>query len=267
MLQSDDQLPEDVKETLWYYLIGIRSTINTELRAVYLHGSIALGEYNPLTSDIDFLTIFARRISLAEVEELRYLHNSIRKIAPKAKRMEGIYIAEPDILKDNFLGTGHYVRNGRLLARQQNVGALARQLLYNKGIVLTGPPANQFFSPIPPQAVKAEMNFNLNQFWLEKANKPYLLLFDDMVDYSVLTIGRILYTLETGGIISKRRAADYLENNFQEWSELIKDVRSRFHPFNSSPSLLTRLGRATQTRRFILTMIDYANKQYQLGIK
>jgi hypothetical protein len=100
------------------------------------------------------------------------------------------------------------------------------------------------------------MHENLSVYWAARAARPWLFLFDSMVDFAVLTLPRILHTLETGEIISKRAAASWLERRCPEWRSLVADTRGRFYPLRSSVRWRGRVRRAIATRRFVLAMIE-----------
>ena len=50
-------LPEDVRPLLDRVVAGFRAILADNLVGIYLHGSLAMGEFNPLTSDVDLLVV------------------------------------------------------------------------------------------------------------------------------------------------------------------------------------------------------------------
>ncbi len=231
---------------------------------LYVHGSIALHDFDPRTSDVDFLAVLAGGIGAEDLRTIRGLHRRLLRTDPEARRLEGMYVPEADAALPNFVRPHPYVKQGRLRTRGHRVGPTARALVRERGLAVAGPAPVDVFREVPPDAIREEMDFNLNVYWAGRARRPYLFLFDRMADFAVLTVPRILHTLETGSMISKRRAADYLDARFPEWAHLVRDVRRRFHPGRSPSPILARPRRALLVRRFVREMITYADSRYGL---
>ena len=66
------------------------------MKAFYLEGSIALGGFNERFSDIDFVAIFERRATQAEIDRLRHIHHVVEKTHPQWK-MSGSYLPWDDL--------------------------------------------------------------------------------------------------------------------------------------------------------------------------
>jgi hypothetical protein len=126
-------------------------------------------------------------------------------------------------------------------------------LVRERGIAIVGPPPAHVIGEVPEHALREEMDYNLNVYWRARASRLERLLFDAGVDFAVQTIPRILHTLESGTIISKRIAVERLRERFPEWCALTEPAH-----------LVRRLPRALETRRFILAMIAHANRTFGL---
>ena len=60
---------------------------------LYLRGSLAVGDFDPETSDIDIVVVTQKPISAREFDALRGAHERFRELPnPYAKRLEGSYI-------------------------------------------------------------------------------------------------------------------------------------------------------------------------------
>ena len=67
------------------------------------------------------------------------------------------------------------------------------------------------------------MKYNVEQYWSGKAKQPYLFFIEEWVESAVVTMGRILYTLNYKTIVSKDRGLQYLlEHSAEEWEPFIK---------------------------------------------
>lgn len=70
-------LPPEVVPLIDELTAGIRDALGDNLVGVYLRGSLALGGFDPATSDIDLLVVTERPVSKVEGEALAALHNRI----------------------------------------------------------------------------------------------------------------------------------------------------------------------------------------------
>nr|WP_245210759.1 aminoglycoside adenylyltransferase domain-containing protein [Priestia aryabhattai] len=88
------------------------------------------------------------------------------------------------------------------------------------------------------------MEYNINTYWINKAKNRFIFIFDDTVEFCVLSISRILSTLEAKKIPTKiegaRKAEEILPHR---WHLLLKEgLRLRNNPHSTSfyPSRLKR---------------------------
>src|SRR5206468_4294529 len=94
-------------------------------------------------------------------------------------------------------------------------------------VVLAGEPAARIVADVSDRALREDMDFNLNAYWARKCARSYLFLFDVMVDFGVTTLPRILWTLETGEIISKPQGVRLVLERYPEWRSLAEEVLGR----------------------------------------
>src|SRR5438105_12096573 len=87
-------LPNEVAAMLNALLPGIQEALGSgNLVGVYLRGSLAMGDFDPTTSDLDFLAVTERPVSEAEYAALSVLHERLAKLSNRyAKDIEGAYI-------------------------------------------------------------------------------------------------------------------------------------------------------------------------------
>src|SRR5438128_9317001 len=84
---------EDVNTLLRLLLAKVQTVLREKLVGFYLYGSLSLGDFNPQSSDIDFLIVTTEEISGDLLEELRDMHASIAASGLRyADRLEGSYI-------------------------------------------------------------------------------------------------------------------------------------------------------------------------------
>src|SRR6266436_2544136 len=64
------KIPKNVKEVL-DELVGLaRTLLADQLIGIYLHGSLAMGGFNSVSSDIDFLVVVRNRLSADRKKEI-----------------------------------------------------------------------------------------------------------------------------------------------------------------------------------------------------
>lgn len=260
-----DILPAVVRPALELFSERLAREFGPDLTGAYVHGSIALRDYRHGSSDIDIIVVLAREVTETDRKRIDRLHRELIRLVPLARLLEGMYVSREALEGRDFSRTFPYVKHGRRRRGGHRVGATARHMLREHAIALVGPPARELVPPVPAAEVVAEMDFNLNVYWARKARQPLLYLFDEPVDFAVLTLPRILHTLETGTMISKRAAAEVLDARYPQWRPLLDDVRGRFPSGDRSRFPLGRVARAVATVRYIRAMIADANRRHGLG--
>jgi len=85
--------PLDVSAMLAELLLAIQTVLSDNLVGVYLRGSLATGDFDPVTSDIDFLAVTERRVSDTEFAALAAMHARLAQFPNRyARHIEGAYI-------------------------------------------------------------------------------------------------------------------------------------------------------------------------------
>lgn len=81
--------------------VGARSVLQDRLVDLYLYGSLALGDFDPGSSDIDFVVATDGDLLPEAVAALRNLHERLAARHPRwAAELVGSYIDQPDRLHD-----------------------------------------------------------------------------------------------------------------------------------------------------------------------
>jgi predicted nucleotidyltransferase len=260
-----DLLPDVVRPALDRFSERLAAEFGPDLTGAYVHGSLALGDYRHGTSDVDFIVILSREVVATDRERIDRLHRELIRHVPLCRLLEGMYVSRKALEDRKLSRSCPYVKLGRLRRGGHRVGATARHMLREHGIALAGPPARELVPPVPADDVFAEMDFNLNVYWAKKARQPLLYLFDEPVDFAVLTLPRVVHTLDTGTMISKGAAAELLDTRYPQWRPLLADVRGRFPSGDRVRFPLGRVARAVATVRYIRAMIADANRRHGLG--
>ena len=116
----------DVNTTLGLFLQGVQAILGDLMVGTYLHGSLASGDFNPQSSDIDFVVVVAQPVCDDLLSALAVSHTRLAAGGLKwATKLEGAYISqeairryEPEKTNCAWLGAdGHFARDPYLLQR------------------------------------------------------------------------------------------------------------------------------------------------------
>jgi hypothetical protein len=170
----------------------------------YVAGSVALGAFDPRTSDVDVVTVMRTMPPRARLDALH-----VRLSA----RLECVYLAE---------GESSGVRYQR--GRRRGIGtltAVARTEIHAHPIVLAGAPPARVIARASPDELAAEMSWNLDVYWRRQRARLPRFFFTSAVDFAVGTLARILWTLRHGTVIAKREAVRWLPSALPQAAPLV----------------------------------------------
>ncbi|MED4680964.1 aminoglycoside adenylyltransferase domain-containing protein [Bacillus nitratireducens] len=256
-------LPEEVKQLMEQYTVELKEIfLDEKIVGVYIYGSIALGAFYIETSDVDFVTVISDSVNEAEKKQIVELHKKISK-STLGKRMDGMYIPLADLGKYNDeMNEYVYCTDGKANIGHWDINAVTWWTLKNQGITVIGKEAEDLSFQIRWDDVVNTMKYNVEQYWSEKAKQPYLFFIEEWVESAVVTMGRILYTLDHKTIVSKDRGLQYLlERSAKEWDPLLKEVeRMRHNP--EEKKKFSRWRRADVTKRYLLCLIEECREKW-----
>jgi Domain of unknown function (DUF4111) len=210
-----ERLQEGVSEALGGGLVGL-----------YLHGSLALGDFFPPASDVDFLAATAGPVEAPAFGRLGALHAALKAAGGWTARLEGMYLPLAALRR-------HDPASGRLptvgsdrdfgLGRSGPTWVLDRWVTRERGLVVTGPDPRELIDPIGPQALRAAVRASLLEGWATWVGDPGWLRPRAYQAFAVLTMCRALYALEHGVLVSKPVAAAWAAGRLQRpWPALVE---------------------------------------------
>ncbi|ARJ24549.1 DUF4111 domain-containing protein [Bacillus sp. ISL-8] len=250
-------LPTEVRQLMERYTVELKEIFSDEkIVGVYIYGSIALGAFHIETSDVDFVTVISDSVNEAEKQQIIELHKKISK-STLGKRMDGMYIPLADLGKYNHeINEYVYCADGKADIGHWDINAVTWWTLKNQGITVSGKKVEDLSFQIKWDDVVNTMKYNVEHYWFEKAKRPYLFFIEEWVESAVVTMGRILYTLDHKTIVSKDRGLQYmLELYSHKWEPLLREVeRMRQNP--EGKRKLSRWRRADMTKRYLLYVIE-----------
>lgn len=231
----------DVNVALGELLAQMQSILGARLTGVYLSGSLALGDFDPHGSDIDLVVVTASALGEEVIAALSLMHARFDAgDSPWAGKIEAIYVT-PDALRGKP-DTTHYpqVEKERgLFLEQLEDGWLAHcYTVREHGIVLAGPDPKRLIDPVDSVAMRC-MVARIPEMWRNEAqNDPSWLAWlrtRSNQSFVVLTLCRLLYTLEEGAVASKPAAARWAQQWLDaRWSGLIE--RALAGRYDSTPA-------------------------------
>ncbi len=217
----------DVNTSLRLFLQGVQAILGDLMVGMYLHGSLATGDFNPQSSDIDFVVVAAQPVCDDLLSALAVFHARLAASGLKwATKLEGAYISkeairryEPEKTSCAWLGAdGHFAREPL-----GNDWVIQSYVIREMGVTVTGPDPKTLIDPILPEDLRRAELATLRWWWSPQLDNPFRLRSREYQAYAVLTMCRALYTLQFGTVVSKPCAARWAQTNLGErWAALIQ---------------------------------------------
>lgn len=218
------QLLDDFKQLLL-------NTLNSELRGLYLYGSLVWGDFEPDRSDIDLCAVTAHPVDEARLAALKAMHNTFAHAYPAwDDRIEVQYVSPENLrcFREQETVMANISPGEPLHLIPCNIDWLTNwYFVQDYGITLYGPAPETFIPPIAKrefvEAARAHAFY-----WKEHAGQAA-----DSISYqgyAILTLCRACYTCLTGEQISKRKAAQWAKNQFSEHRALIAQAEKWTRP-------------------------------------
>jgi len=216
----------DLIPVLEELLTRSRNLFNQQFVGLYLHGSLALGDFDPQHSDIDFLVITREDLPEDAISALEAFHEQLAAGSPRwGSDLEGSYIPLDAIRRHDPANAVHpHIERGGILRVEQHHSdwVLQRHIIRERGVVLAGPDPKALIDPVGPDELR-EAVLGLLWWWDLPLKDSTLLDQDAYQAYAALTMCRILYTLHHGAVVSKPVAARWaLAGPAEPWRGLIE---------------------------------------------
>jgi hypothetical protein len=224
---------EELDAVLTRFVTAVREITGDTFVGAYLQGSFALGA-GDMESDCDFIVATTTLPRGAMESALRDLHDEIpTRPGHWTRHLEGSYADVMSLRDSSGLGTRWlYCDHGhRELIWDTHCNSLhARWILRNRGVVLDGPPVKELIDEVSSEELRISMREALARLkddlltWL-----PLDVAWSQR--YLVSNFCRVLYTLVTAEVTSKRGAMDWAREQLDpRWRPLLKqctDDRAR----------------------------------------
>jgi predicted nucleotidyltransferase len=216
----------EVNAVLSKLLRDAEAILGSQFTGLYLHGSLAYGDFNPETSDIDFLVVTEdvlppRTFSALKDMHARLFHSGLAW----SQKLEGAYLPKEALRRHNphqspipWLGEdGHFALEGL-----GSDWVIQRWILREKGRVVAGPPLAGLIDPVSPEDLRQAVRGSLQEWWSPPFPSPKRFQSGAYQAYAILTMCRSLYVIENGRVASKPEAARWaLQTLGEPWRGLI----------------------------------------------
>ena len=252
----------DVNTVVHELLTSIQAILGAQLRGMYLLGSLALGDFHPQASDLDLVIVTVGTLSDETFASLRELHRRFDHSASAwATRLDAVYLPQ-EVLREAFPTAARYpiLEWPGLLALEPLEGGwpIQRYTLREYGVVVSGPDPSSLLDPVNPDDLR-QASAAIVERWRDQAHRDRewvaWLRQPDNHTFVVLTLCRLLYTLDTGSVASKPAAALWAERTLpSRWSGLIDRAATQQHATDDEPE-----DEVNNT----LALLEYTYEHYQ----
>ncbi len=251
----------DVNMVLHTLLSGARTILGDEFVGMYLYGSLASGDFDPKSSDVDFSVVTRDEVAAETVSALEALHERIAAGGLKwAAKLEGAYVPRGAIRRyEPSDATYPTINEGRFyVARQDSDWVIQRHIIREHGVVVAGPDPKTLIDPVSPDDLRRAVLGTLRGWWSEQLRDPVRLRTREYQAFAVLTMCRALYTLRHGTLASKPAAARWAQEELGEpWAALIERALAWRYD--------TRPGDVSETLDFIRYTLERSEQFQRAG--
>jgi aminoglycoside adenylyltransferase-like protein len=238
------------------------SILGSQFVGMYLDGSLTSDGFDE-DSDIDFVVATVDDISADLFSELQVMHDRIATIdSPYAVQLEGSYISlaglrsydpEHALYPNIERGTGERLK----LVQHADWWSIHRYILRERGITIVGPAPQTLIDPVSPDDLRRAMLSTLGGWATQILDNPNLINRSGYQSYVVLSLCRILYTLQCGDVVSKPFAARWAQETLGDpWISLIDRAWTGRH----HPQLPAEAGDINETLDFIRFTLAFSQQ-------
>ena len=218
----------DVNEVLNLLLAEAQSVLGEQFIGMYLYGSLSSGDFDPASSDIDFLIVTADMLDEKKIAALEAMHQHIWDSKLKwAAKLEGSYLPKGHLPCYEQTAMAYpTVNEGKFyLAPHGSDWIIQRHIIRKQEVTLAGPDPKSMIEMVSPDDIRDAVAGILEEWWLPLLDDPSWLR-NHGVEYhafAILTMCRSLYALEFGEVVSKPIAARWAQKKLGgKWPQVFE---------------------------------------------
>ncbi|MBB6170258.1 hypothetical protein HNR23_000318 [Nocardiopsis mwathae] len=251
-----------VQDLVQAFLHNVDSEAPGLVEGLYLTGSVALDDFRPHSSDVDFVAVTARPLTDADLDALRRAHARTRSQV-RRPQFNGIHVTWDDLTEDPMsCGPVASVLGGRFKEKDTaEINPVTWHVLAERGVTARGPVPVELAVWDSPASLRDWSLGNLDEQWRRWRAKAGRLVSPRGLavlgslapSWSVLSVSRLHFTLATGEITSKSGAGAYALHAFPDrWDRIVNECL-RIRRGSRLPSLYAN---ALARRRAALDYIE-----------
>lgn len=222
------------------------------LVAVWAHGSLALGDFQPGRSDLDLVAVTGERLNDAHLAGLQRVHETLIADVPLAGSLHCAYMARTELADP---GQAHPTWAHREMF-DRIVSPVSRRELTQGGLSLHGPAPAGLVPTVSDQELASYIRGDLRDFWYPHTERHELWLREIWVDLGLLTLARASVTLRDGRLVSKREALGVL-GVLGAPPDVVRDIYRRRYEDEQPITDEWRTRRGYLARTFVRTGIEH----------
>jgi len=233
----------DVNEVLSLLLSSVKEILGDQFVGMYLYGSLSSGDFNPQTSDIDFLVVTMSTLSEETIVKLEVMHQQTWATSLKrAGKLEGAYVPKELIRRHDPNGADcPGVNEGRFyVAGLGSDWVIQRHVVREYGVALDGPDPKSLIDFVSPDDIRGAVMDILREWWFPMLEDPSWLRDHERGyrAFAIITMCRVLHALANGTVVSKPRAVQWARTNLDDsWKPLIDQTTAASNYENSDVQL------------------------------
>jgi predicted nucleotidyltransferase len=247
-----------------YYLDKIVTVFKEEMKdnliGIYLHGSLAMGCFNPTKSDIDFLVVAEKELTIEVKKSIAKKLLALHEELPNDGGLEMSILLErhlkqfvyptPFELHYSSLHKEKYSKDENYICGGLEDPDLAAHIVvtYHRGFVLYGKPIREVFQPIPKQ-------YYVQSILSDVQNAKEAIVESPV--YYTLNLCRVLYFLKDGIVSSKKEGGEWAATSLpSKYKNLVNECLNQYYGLSDYTKLSN-----DELIEFATYMLDKINEQ------
>ncbi len=220
----------DINEVLNLLLAEVRNVLDDQFVGMYLYGSLSSGDFDPASSDIDFLVVTTDMLPEQTIANLEAMQQRIWKTGLKwADKLEGSYLPKAHLRRYEKSDVAYPTVNEHkfYVAPHGSDWIIQRHIIREGGVVLAGPDPKSLIDPVEPDEIRRAVRGILQEWWFPMLEDPSWLKNHggEYHAFAILTMCRSLCALERGTVISKPVAAKWAQQELDgKWPRVIEQA-------------------------------------------
>ncbi|MGH3103476.1 MAG: aminoglycoside adenylyltransferase domain-containing protein [Gaiellaceae bacterium] len=232
---ADPTLYPELNAVLRELVASARTILAENFCGAYLQGSFAVGDAD-VHSDVDFVVVTHDEVSAQQLAALQTVHKQLYALdVPWAQHLEGSYIPRDSLRR---LGPSRppylYLDNGstELVWDNHCNTQVVRWSLREHGVILAGPDPKSLIDPVSADQLHGEVLTAMHEWatWARESQDRFEAAAGQGPAMSrwkqpllVLSFCRILHTLNSGRVTSKREAGEWALGALDAgWASLVQ---------------------------------------------